>query len=144
MFKSKQKLGLLLGVWVIIMIFGISVANVLADEWKRQEKNLAFIEEYLAALSWQPKPPEVYEQYIKCKEDQELCDHIDEMELFFPEYGLDALEMEAIGDDRVFVLAEVGIKTPMGPLSLGCVDLIFWIEGNKIVNHLMGDLYACP
>ncbi len=104
-------------------------------------ENKEFVSKYLAALSGQPKPAEVVDQYVA---EQPLKDHIAQSEAAFPQYILEAEDMIAEGD-------QVAVKARLRGTHLGAfngipatgrqVDVPFHItyriKDGKIVDHWM-------
>jgi predicted ester cyclase len=104
-------------------------------------QNKEFISKYFAALSGQPKPEKIVNQYV---EEQPLKDHIAQAEAGFPQYQLIAVDMIAEGD-QVAVKARL-VGTHRGeyngiPATGRSVDVPFHItyriKGGKIVDHWM-------
>ncbi len=103
--------------------------------------NKQFIERYFAAISGEPKPVDVVQQYVS---DPELEDHIALFEKAFPKYELSVEDMVA-EEDKVAVRATFrgtqrgefyGIA-PTGK-SVGIpVMLVYRIADGKIVEHWM-------
>jgi predicted ester cyclase len=105
------------------------------------QENKHFIEQYFAALSGQPKPHSLIEQYV---DDPELAHHIEMFEAAFPRYELVIEDMLGEGD-KVAVRATFlgrhegefnGIPATHKQVSISLM-LIYRIANGKIVEHWM-------
>jgi predicted ester cyclase len=105
-------------------------------------ENKEFIRRYLEALSGNPKPPELVEQFVA---EQPLKDHIAAGEVGFPRYKLEADKMIA-EDDLVSVIGRfsgthtgsfMGIPPTGKSFSDVAIHITYKIEGGKIVDHWM-------
>jgi hypothetical protein len=104
-------------------------------------ENKVLINDYIRALSGQPKSPEAVAEYVV---DPNLAKHIAEIEAAFPKYELLIHEMVAEGD-RVVVRAEfrgaqhgsfAGIEATGKSVSAGLI-IIYQVQNRKIVDHWM-------
>jgi predicted ester cyclase len=100
-----------------------------------------FITDYLQELSGRPKTPELVRQWVS---DENLMEHIAQVEAAFPNYELFAQDMLA-EDDKVVVRAEfrgvhrgpfAGIG-PTGKSVTAGLIIIYRIESNRIAEHWM-------
>lgn len=105
------------------------------------QDNKRFIEQYLAALSGNPKPPSLVAKYV---DDAELAHHIEIFEEAFPAYEL--LIDDIFGEgDKVVIRTTFrgthqgnlfGIPPSQKQVSIS-VMLIYRIANGKIVEHWM-------
>ncbi len=108
---------------------------------EQQNKNKAFIINYLNTLSGMPKPRKLLEQFIT---DKTLIAHVEFFESAFPKYELFVDEMTAEGN-RVIIKARVkgthmgdlgGIAPTYKTVNHPCV-IAYEIENNMIISHWM-------
>jgi predicted ester cyclase len=103
------------------------------------QENKDFIRKYFKALSGNPKPPDLVDQFVA---EQPLKDHIATNEQAFPEYVMEIEQMIA-EDDLVSVIARAR-GTQKGPF-MGMPQtgkswdvpfhITYRVEGGKIVDH---------
>lgn len=105
------------------------------------------INNYLGALSGQPKTPELVRTYVA---DERLIQHIAEVEAAFPNYELVAEDLLA-EDDKVVVRGTFrGVQrrtfagvAPTGKAVSAGLMIIYRVERSRIVDHWMQfDLFA--
>ena len=104
------------------------------------QENKDLIRRYLKAVSGNPKPPELVNQFV---DEQPLKDHIAAGEQGFPAYTLD-IDMMVAEDDLVSVIGRFG-GTHTGPFmgipptrksfSDVPIHITYRVEGGKIVEH---------
>ena len=104
------------------------------------QENKKFIRKYLEAISGNPKPPELVNQFVA---DQPLKDHIAMGEQGFPAYTMD-IDLMVAEDDLVSVIGRFG-GTHTGPFmgipatgktfSDVPFHVTYRVEGGKIVEH---------
>jgi len=104
------------------------------------QENKKFIRKYLEAISGNPKPPELVNQFVA---DQPLKDHIAMGEQGFPAYTMD-IDLMVAEDDLVSVIGRFG-GTHTGPFmgipatgktfSDVPFHVTYRVDGGKIVDH---------
>jgi predicted ester cyclase len=101
--------------------------------------NKLFIQEYLRALSGQPKPQDLIDKYVA---DDKLAKHIANIEAGFPRYEL-LPEQIVVEDDLVVVRGEfrgvhqglfAGIEATGKAVSAGLI-IIYRVQDQKIIDH---------
>lgn len=104
-------------------------------------QNQELINDYLRAVSGQPKPPALVSQYVA---DEKLAEHIAEIEAAFPQYEIVSEQM--LGErDLVTVRGTfrgvhrgvfAGIEPTGREVSAGLI-IIYRIENGRIAEHWM-------
>jgi predicted ester cyclase len=106
------------------------------------QENKAFVQRYLQALSGNPKPPELVDQFVA---EQPMKDHIAAAEAGFPGYKLKADQMIA-EDDLVSVIGRfsgthtgsfMGIPPTGKSFADVPIHITYRVEDGKIVDHWM-------
>jgi predicted ester cyclase len=98
-----------------------------------------FIEDYLRALSGQPKTTEVVSQFVS---DPSLAEHIQQVEAAFPSYELIAEQLVADGDLAALRGTFSGVHRgpfagipPTGKHVTADLMIFYRVHGGRIVEH---------
>ena len=98
-----------------------------------------FIEDYLRALSGQPKTREVVSRFVS---DPSLAEHIEQIEAAFPSYELVAQQLIADGDTAALRGTFSGVQRgpfaglpPTGKYVTADLMIFYRVQGGRIVEH---------